>query len=319
MTVKHQSYSTLMVLHRARLSTGGRKCWRRRDRVLQSAHMEPHYEAWMPPKVIGGSARISDAQDAGIGKFKMSTGKLERPFHGVRSLTRATTAHERALQYRSKLKREQWFGGITAMRLWGLPLPRPWRLDELTRLVVPSGAYRPRSRGVQASSLIPSRLAVTVLDDLPLLRPVQAVLHAADELSNEDLLAAFDAMITSSKVYPGRHQQLEVWSAGGIGAEISAWGGGSAARRAEAALGLARPDVDSQQETRLRHVLVEGGLPEPVLQHIVTLPGGTRVLDVAWPQYGVGGEYEGDHHRSDSVQWHSDISRERSLTLAGWT
>lgn len=273
----------------------------------------------MPPKVIDGSARMSDALASGFGKFKMSTDKFERPFHGVRSLNAATTVEERAAQYRSKLKVDQWFGGITAMRLWGLPVVRPWRLDEPTRLVVPNGAYRPRSRGVQSSHLVHRRLRTALLGDLPVLQPVQAVLSATEELSSEDLVAAFDALLTESDLYPGRHPELGVWTIEQIAEEIASWGGGSTNRRACAALELACPGVDSQQESRLRYVLHEGGLPEPELQFPVELDGRMRVLDIAFPWARVGGEYEGDHHRSDAAQWHSDIERERSLTLAGWT
>ena len=273
----------------------------------------------MPPKVVDGSARMSDALASGFGKFKMSTNKFERPFHGVRSLADASTVEERAAQYRPKLKVGQWFGGVTAMRLWGLPLSRPWHISEPTQLVVPNGDYRPRSRGVHSSQLVPRRLRTTLLGDLPLLRPVQAILSAADELSNEDLVAAFDALLTWSKLYPGLHPELGVWSTEQIAEEIAAWGGGSIHRRASAALDLARPGVDSQQESRLRYLLHEGGLPEPELQFPVQLADRMRVLDIAYPTVRVGAEYEGDHHRSDAAQWHSDIARERSLTLAGWT
>ncbi|HIY66062.1 MAG TPA: hypothetical protein H9830_07280, partial [Candidatus Agrococcus pullicola] len=279
---------------------------------------ESDYEAWMPESVIDASARISDARDHGLGQARMSSSKFVRPFHGVRSLAVAETPLQRARQYLPKLRREQWFGGITAMRLWGIPVPTRWDVTEPTRLVVPHDAYRPRSRGVRASGLVKRRIAAGVVDGLPLLRPVQAILSAADDLSVEDMVVAFDALVTDSEMYPGRHPELGPWSSEEIALEIAAWGGGSAAKRANAALAFVRVGVDSPPESHLRFGIVDAGLPEPVIQHEIVVDGKRRRLDVAWPELRVGGEYEGDHHRTDAGQWHEDVGRERSISLEDW-
>ncbi|WP_293699159.1 hypothetical protein [uncultured Agrococcus sp.] len=279
---------------------------------------ERRYEAWMPENVIDASARISDARDCGLGQARMSSSKFVRPFHGVRSLTVAETPLQRARQYLSKLKREQWFGGITAMRLWGIPVPHRWDVAEPVRLVVPHDAYRPCSRGVRASGLVKRRIVAANLDGLRLLEPAQAVLSAAEELSIEDMVVAFDALVTDSAIYPGRHAALGTWTIEQIAAEIAAWGGGSAAKRGKAALEFVRVGVDSPQESRLRFAIVNAGLPEPVLQHEIAIDGKLRRLDTAWPEWRVGAEYEGDHHRTDAVQWHEDVGRERSISLQDW-
>lgn len=277
------------------------------------------FEAWMPEGMQDESISIGDAVAQGRGKRKMSSERFAKPFYGVRALQEAPTALQHAHQYKPRLKSEQWFGGLTAMRLWGLPLPTPWRREESLRLVVPQGAYRPQSRGVISSRLIRRRLVTTQLDGLPVLEPVQAILQASADLSDIDLLVAMDALVTSSDVYPARHGALGSWSPTEISERINTWGGGTAAARLRAALRRARIGVDSPQETVLRATLVDADLPEPEVQIAVRIDGAGYRLDTAWPEFRVAGEYEGDHHRTDARQWHRDIARERALATAGWT
>jgi hypothetical protein len=95
------------------------------------------------------------------------------------------------------------------------------------------------------------------------------------------------------------------------------WNGVRLARRA---LGLARPDVESPMETRLRLCVVLAGLPEPVIQYDVLDPAGHFVarLDLAYRRQRVGLEYDGDHHRERDV-FRRDAVRLNRLRLLGWT
>jgi hypothetical protein len=91
-------------------------------------------------------------------------------------------------------------------------------------------------------------------------------------------------------------------------------------RAASAALALARQDVESPMETRLRLAIVLAGLPEPVVQYDVLTPGGRFVarLDLAYPQKRVGLEYDGDHHR-DRDTFRFDAVRLNRLRLLDWS
>ncbi|GAA4390400.1 hypothetical protein AB0I45_09185 [Brevibacterium sp. NPDC049920] len=87
-----------------------------------------------------------------------------------------------------------------------------------------------------------------------------------------------------------------------------------------AALDRARPGVDSPRETSLRLVLVDGGLPEPVVHppvHIRAL-GRTIHPDVGYVEQRLAVEYEGEHHRTDPVQWAVDIERGQAFESEGW-
>lgn len=95
------------------------------------------------------------------------------------------------------------------------------------------------------------------------------------------------------------------------------WPGIDRFRRAVA---LARPDVESPMETRLRLCLIDAGLPEPTIQYSVVDSRGHLVarLDLAYERLRIGLEYDGDHHR-DRDTFRADAVRLNRLRLHGWT
>ncbi len=84
-------------------------------------------------------------------------------------------------------------------------------------------------------------------------------------------------------------------------------------------LALASPLAESPMESETRLVMIEGGLPAPVLQYELVGPDGRRWrLDFAWPGLRVAAEYDG-------VDWHSgpqaflrDRRRSAALQELGW-
>ncbi len=90
--------------------------------------------------------------------------------------------------------------------------------------------------------------------------------------------------------------------------------------RAERALALSAPGAESPMETRTRLLLVDAGLPAPAVQHEVHDAGGEFVarLDLAYPAWRLGIEYDGDHHR-ERTMFRNDAVRANRLRLCGWT
>jgi len=82
---------------------------------------------------------------------------------------------------------------------------------------------------------------------------------------------------------------------------------------------LCDPRAESPMETRLRMILIAGRLPWPVTQYPVYDENGfVARLDLAYPQYKIGVEYDGDHHRTrDAFQ--RDLRRINALHACGWT
>ncbi|KOX09473.1 hypothetical protein ADK66_12145 [Micromonospora sp. NRRL B-16802] len=90
------------------------------------------------------------------------------------------------------------------------------------------------------------------------------------------------------------------------------------ARRARWIFGLADGGAQSPPESQLRVRLVLGGLPRPAVQHPVRLPKGIVLHpNLAWPEYRVAVEYDGQWH-ADAEQLHRDRRRLNLLVGAGW-
>ena len=70
----------------------------------------------------------------------------------------------------------------------------------------------------------------------------------------------------------------------------------------------------------MRLIVVDAGLPEPVLDYDVYDSSGEFLgcVDAAYPHARVALEYEGDQHRTDERQWQRDIVKHDDLVRAGW-
>jgi hypothetical protein len=90
--------------------------------------------------------------------------------------------------------------------------------------------------------------------------------------------------------------------------------------RVRGVLTLSDARAHSVMESRCRLVLVLRGLPPPVTQFPVTVPGLDWIvhLDMAYPEHRVGIEYDGAGHRSRAAML-SDNERHNLLLSAGWT
>ncbi|MEQ3551858.1 DUF559 domain-containing protein [Pseudonocardia nematodicida] len=91
-------------------------------------------------------------------------------------------------------------------------------------------------------------------------------------------------------------------------------------RKAVEALEWADARAGSPPETRLRLILVRGGLPRPVPQCPVLDDGRRRAvwLDLAYPDHRLGVEYDGGGHFATPEAARADAQRHTRLVAAGW-
>ena len=92
-------------------------------------------------------------------------------------------------------------------------------------------------------------------------------------------------------------------------------------RRLRTTLTLVDGGAESPQETRLRLLLVNSGLPRPQTQIPVADQRGVvrRRIDMGWPEWMVGVEYDGQQHWTDPRRHAEDIERLEFLAARGWT
>jgi very-short-patch-repair endonuclease len=96
--------------------------------------------------------------------------------------------------------------------------------------------------------------------------------------------------------------------------------GARGTRRLRTAMSLVDAGAESPQETRLRLLLVKSGLPRPVTQIPVTNRRGrvVRRIDMGWPEWMVGVEYDGEQHWTSPEDYGNDIDRLEFLAAKGW-
>jgi G:T-mismatch repair DNA endonuclease (very short patch repair protein) len=143
---------------------------------------------------------------------------------------------------------------------------------------------------------------------LPVTTAVATTLRLASMLPGDEAVVAVDRMLGTGIV------DLEPLR------ERAATGRGRGAARARRACALADGLAESPQETRLRLLMVGGGLPPPVAQYRVLDAGRSFVarVDFAWPEHKVAVEYDGLWHAEEG-QFAKDRRRLNRLREAGWT
>ena len=82
------------------------------------------------------------------------------------------------------------------------------------------------------------------------------------------------------------------------------------------AMRLARENTDSPRETELRLILERFGLRMVTVNFPLMTDSGKRWLDLAIPEYRIGIEYDGHHHR---LQHQEDLERLHDLQSELWT
>lgn len=245
---------------------------------------------------------------------------LHRPYRGVRTREPCDSVVDAARAYATMLRDGQAFTGITAARLWGLPAPGSWHVDEPIAVATPNGATREFGADAVGHEYDTLRFDVGRAHDLPVLSPAATVLVLARTLVHDDLVVLMDALLTPSRRYPGLALPRRPHaSAAGLDAFATRCKGTPGVRAFRRAIADARAGSDSPQETRTRLLIVRDGIPEPVVQHEVRVEGVlVAVLDLAYPELKIDIEYEGEHHLVDPEQWQHDIARHEALQRLGW-
>lgn len=96
--------------------------------------------------------------------------------------------------------------------------------------------------------------------------------------------------------------------------------GARGVRRFKTAIDLMDAGAQSPQETRLRLLFIDAGFPRPQTQIPVLDDDGYAFafLDMGWEDVMVSAEYDGEHHRTDPVQYRKDIRRAENVQRKGW-
>ncbi|MCV7281779.1 hypothetical protein H7J88_19300 [Mycolicibacterium flavescens] len=99
---------------------------------------------------------------------------------------------------------------------------------------------------------------------------------------------------------------------------IDRYRGARGVRRARTALDLMDGGAQSHEETRVRLILIDAGLPRPRTQIRVSDGRDEAFLDMGYDEPMVGLDYDGLHHSEDRRQYVYDIGRDAFVERQGW-
>lgn len=199
---------------------------------------------------------------------------------------------------------------VTAALLYRLPLPNRV-IDCSTHVLGEDRNLRIRRPGVKLRRS--AGFGRTDFYGLPLISATDLFFELASPLSKNELIAVGDTAISRRNSGPLTSLAL-------LRAHAEASDYLRARKRAERALALVRETVDSPRETWLRLWIIDNGFPEPVVHPTADCSWVSRTLhpDLGYPEIKLAIEYEGDHHRTSSIQFGVDIERRQLLEAEGW-
>lgn len=258
--------------------------------------------ARIPMALRRGPFTLAQAEAAGISADQLRGTVWRRLARGWYCL--AEQPGEETMRLRAAADSLPWgsgFSGPTAGRLYGLQVPNPARPE----VTVPDYSRVAARTDVRVRRLHLRPGDVIWRDGLPLTSPLRTCFDLAGRLPLVEAVVAIDMAL---------HQGLiDLEEFGAYVADRRGVAGVIGARRA---LELVEPKAESPMETRLRLLLIRGGLPRPEAQVELRDSRGGFVgrPDLYYPQARLGIEYDGENHRDRLV---SDNRRQNGLHALG--
>ncbi|OBA78203.1 hypothetical protein A9W99_25155 [Mycobacterium sp. 1164966.3] len=149
---------------------------------------------------------------------------------------------------------------------------------------------------------------LTVRRERPATAPAWTAIEVARGLRRPRALATLDAALRS-----GTCRRVELERA------IERQSGRRGIVKVRDLLPMANPLAESPMESEARLVMIDGGLPLPVLQYeVVNRHGYLWRLDFAWPDQLVAAEYDGLDWHSGPEAFRRDRNRAAALQDLGW-
>jgi very-short-patch-repair endonuclease len=246
-----------------------------------------------------------EAVAMGIARGRLRQAGIAHPFHGVVALR----PDDRLAAIAARLDAHQFLSHATAAAVWGVALPQRLQDGALhVSTTVPHNA--PRIAGVVGHRLDERQVDTTMVDGMRVTTPTETWRHLSTLLPIDDLVVAGDSLLRRRDPLASQAEMLRA---------LARHGGKRGVRRLRMAHRLIRLGTDSPAETRLRLLIGRAGLPEPVVNLRIELPGyGIAFADLAFPQKRVAVEYDGAQHRVDARQFERDVLRLEAFAAAEW-
>ena len=268
-------------------------------------------EEALPVGMAGRAFAVRDALVAGVPASRLRRRDLAVPFRGARTPADSVDDFRMRCRALSARNPEAVISHHSAARLLGLPSIAPNAERDDMHITVEAPSRPPRIAGVRAHGRPLPKGEVMTAYGIPVTSPARTWADLAPTSSVRELVVLGDAIIHWRRPLASLNELKE--RACGRGRR-----GAIAARSAPA---LVHQRSESPQESLLRVILTEAGIPPPEVNIELFSPGGRFLArpDLRYPEQRVILEYEGDHHRVERKQWNTDLLRTTRLQDAGET
>lgn len=211
----------------------------------------------------------------------------------------------------------------TAAHVWGLWLPSSMREPTIHLARRRGQGGIPRIEGTTGHLTAAQDQDIQRIRGVAVTSPVWTWTDLASvQLTLRELVAAGDSLLQRADGPPraARHEGINpLATLEAMHEVVNRRPGISGAALLRRALKLVRSGVDSSPESWVRTGLVEDGWPEPDVNPLLTFEDGWPVRpDLAYRQWRIAVQYEGQHHFSQAQQYASDIHRDDRLSQRGW-
>ena len=259
-------------------------------------------KALVPSKLTRRPFTVADAKEAGLQRWHLEGSSWRRIRRGTYvSSTLAETPLQRLQTALRRLPPGTVFSVRTAAWLHGIDV-EPCDPIEVT---VPAGSGVSARAGMAVRRSILAKSECAVKRDMPVTSIERTLTELCDGMDLVEAVVILDAALHTRLVALRR---LSSW--------VEAQGGRRGIRAIRRAMVHAEPATESQMESRLRMLLVLGGLPRPKAQVSIRDSWG-RLLgrpDLYYEDKRLAIEYDGGIHRDTMVE---DNRRQNRLTSAG--
>lgn len=237
---------------------------------------------------------------------------------------RRLVMERRCTQAARSIGRSVLVGLTTSLVLQCVPIPRDCKLDATGLHAVASTHARrlqDKRHDMVAHVWKPLRQGdwTRINQHVNALHLFQVWAQMSRYLTLESLIALGDAIITAEAKRTGKDATLVYHELESCMLSMPRFMG---KRRCRKALRFVRTHVDSLQETDCRITFERHGIPCPETGYAVPgfafKSGADMTLDMAWAEYKVAVEHDGDHHRTNQAQWRRDKEKRDRLRAHGW-
>jgi len=266
----------------------------------------------LPRHLAGSPFTVSSAEAARVSRKRLRGRDLDRSIWGVRRETSLPdNLRTRCRSFAVRMPADAIFSHATAALLMNAPLPLKLELDTSVDIAVPAPARSPHARGIRGHSIRVLGDDVAVTDGIRHTSPARTWCDLASKLSLVELVALGDFFI---------HWRQPLASAQQLARKSANYAGQPGMSLIREALPLLSARSESPPESALRVIVVQAALPRPRVNYVVVrLETGTTVrTDLAFDEYKVLLEYQGDYHRTAKGQWRKDMTRRSRLEAEGW-